>query len=184
MLHNRTANGKPLDDHNDDGNGRMARLLMNFMLIKRYMKIHSKTITYIIFAWLVGTSAAYAAANDAVLALAKKEQPGMLQTMKELVEIESGSSDFEGLEIIAALIAKRLQELGGRVEMVEPTDIYKMFDTPEKIGRMVKATFTGTGAKKILLIAHMDTVYPRGMLSGQPFKVEGDRAYEIGRAHV
>ena len=66
--------------------------------------------------------------------------------------------------------------------MVEPSDIYKMEDTPEKIGRMVRATFTGTGTKKILLIAHMDTVYPRGMLAQQPFRIEGDRAYGLGIA--
>ncbi|HEV8343705.1 MAG TPA: glutamate carboxypeptidase [Candidatus Binatia bacterium] len=63
-----------------------------------------------------------------------------------------------------------------------PSDVYKMDDTPEKIGKMVRATFAGTGTKKILLIAHMDTVYPRGMLAQQPFRVEGDRAYGLGIA--
>jgi glutamate carboxypeptidase len=57
-----------------------------------------------------------------------------------------------------------------------------MEDTPEKIGKMVRATFTGKGTKKILLIAHMDTVYPRGMLAKQPFRIEGDRAYGLGIA--
>lgn len=124
-----------------------------------------------------------AAASDAVLALAKKEQPAVLQTMKDLVEIESGSADFEGLEKIAALIAARLKALGGKTELVDAgPEIYKMFDTPEKIGRMVRATFSGSGTRKILLIAHMDTVYPRGALAGQPFKVEGDRAYGLGIA--
>ena len=47
---------------------------------------------------------------------------------------------------------------------------------------MVRATFTGTGTKKILLIAHMDTVYPRGMLARQPFRIDGDRAYGLGIA--
>ncbi len=118
-----------------------------------------------------------------VLALAQKEQPGLLQTMKELVEIESGSADREGLDRIADAIAGRLTTLGGKVELVEPgPEVYKMFDTPEKIGKMVRATFTGTGTKKILLIAHMDTVYPQGMLGGQPFKVEGDRAWGLGIA--
>ncbi len=55
-----------------------------------------------------------------------------------------------------------------------------MEDTPEQIGKMVRATFAGTGAKKILLLAHMDTVYPRGMLAKQPFRVDGDRAYGLG----
>jgi glutamate carboxypeptidase len=47
---------------------------------------------------------------------------------------------------------------------------------------MVRATFRGTGSKKILLIAHMDTVYPRGMLEKQPFRIDGDRAYGLGIA--
>ena len=93
-----------------------------------------------------------------------------------------GSRDFEGLGKLAALIAKRLTALGGKVELVEPSDVYKMADTPEKIGKMVRATFTGKGTKKILLIAHMDTVYPRGMLAKQPFRVDGDRAYGLGIA--
>lgn len=126
---------------------------------------------------------ALAAANEAIVALAKKEQPGMLQTMKELVEIESGSAEFAGLEKIANLLAEKFKALGAKTELLDAgPEIYKMFDTPEKIGRMVRATFTGTGTRKILLIAHMDTVYPLGMLSGQPFKIEGDRAYGLGIA--
>ena len=128
-------------------------------------------------------SHAIAQPHEAVLALAKKEQPAVLQTMKELVEIESGSADIEGLDKIASVIAGRLKQLGAKVELVEAgPEIYKMFDTPAKIGKMVRATFTGTGTKKILLLAHMDTVYPRGMLAGQPFKIEGDRAFGLGIA--
>lgn len=53
-------------------------------------------------------------------------------------------------------------------------------DTPEKIGRMVKATFQGTGSKQILLIAHIDTVYLKGMGAKQPFRIDGDKAYGLG----
>jgi glutamate carboxypeptidase len=146
--------------------------------IKSYIYIFSAALA------LAGCAAGAAAQPvEPVLALAKKEQPGLLQTMKELVEIESGSADREGLDRIADSIAGRLKALGGKVELVEAgPEVYKMFDTPEKIGKMVRATFTGTGTKKILLIAHMDTVYPRGMLAGQPFKIEGDRAYGLGIA--
>ena len=134
-----------------------------------------------VFALYVGNT--LAAANEAIIALAKKEQPGMLQTMKELVEIESGSADYAGLEKIANLLAVKLKALGAKTELLDAgPEIYTMFATPEKIGRMVRATFPGTGTRKILLIAHMDTVYPLGMLSGQPFKIEGDRAYGLGIA--
>lgn len=132
---------------------------------------------------LVAGAAANAIAQplEPVLSLVKKEQPALLETLKELVSIESGSADREGLDKVADVIASRLRSLGGQVEMIEPgPEIYKMSDTPEKIGRMVRATFSGTGTKKILLLAHMDTVYPRGMLAQQPFRIEGDRAYGLG----
>jgi glutamate carboxypeptidase len=119
---------------------------------------------------------------EPVLSQAKKEKPALLETLKDLVSIESGSRDNEGLDKLANLIASRLKSLGGEFEMVEPSNVYKMEDTPEKIGKMVRATFGGAGAKKILLIAHMDTVYPRGMLAQQPFRIEGDRAYGLGIA--
>ena len=38
-----------------------------------------------------------------------------------------------------------------------------MMDTPEKNAHMFKATFTGTGSKRIRQIAHIVTVYPKGM---------------------
>lgn len=117
-------------------------------------------------------------------ALAAREQPAMLKTLQQLVEIESGSSDREGLERIATVIAQRLKELGGEVTMLEPgSDLYRMFDTPQKPGPMVQARFKGGGGRsKVLLIAHMDTVYPRGMLAQQPFRIEGQRAYGLGIA--
>ncbi len=117
-----------------------------------------------------------------VLSLAKAERPALLKTLESLVAIESGSRDIEGLDRIAQLIAGRLKALGGEVELVEPSDVYKMEDTPAQIGKMVRATFKGTGTKKILLLAHMDTVYPRGMLAKQPFRIKGDRAYGVGIA--
>ena len=131
---------------------------------------------------LAAASPALGQANEPILSLARKEQPALLETLKGLVSIESGSRDVEGLGKLAELIAARLKELGGDVALVEPGDVYRMEDTPETIGKMVRATFAGTGSKKILLLAHMDTVYPRGMLAKQPFRVDGNRAYGLGIA--
>lgn len=109
-----------------------------------------------------------------------QKQP-LLDTLKELVAIESGSGDREGLDRISQLVHDRLKALGGKVEFVEPgEDTYRMHDTPEKIGRMVRATFTGAGSKKIMLIGHMDTVYLKGMGAKQPFRIDGNKAYGLG----
>ena len=132
----------------------------------------------------LAAGAAVAAPLQSVQSLAAKEKAPLLETLKGLVSIESGSGDREGLDKIADLIADRLRALGGAVTTVEPNpaDIYRMVVTPKQIGKMVEARFTGTGTKKILLIAHMDTVYLRGMLAQQPFRIDGNRAYGLGIA--
>ena len=133
---------------------------------------------------VVGCGSAQAAPVAAVQDLARDQQQPLLDTLRDLVSIESGSKDVEGLEKIAALIAERLRALGGAVEVVPPTDVYRMEDTPAKTGAMVKAEWKGSGTKKILLIAHMDTVYLRGMLKDQPFRIDeaSGRAYGLGIA--
>ena len=124
---------------------------------------------------------ALAAPDQAVITLASQHKQPLLDTLKELVNIESGSGDREGLDRISQVIFDRFKALGGEVEFIEPgADTYRMHDTPAKIGRMVKATFKGTGSKKILLIAHMDTVYLKGMFAEQPFRIDGNRAYGLG----
>jgi glutamate carboxypeptidase len=127
---------------------------------------------------------ASAAPVEPVRSLATKEKAPLVETLKDLVSIESGSGDREGLDKIADVIAGRLKALGGAVEMIEPdaADIYHMVDTPKRIGKMVQARFTGSGTSKIMLIAHMDTVYLRGMLAQQPFRIDGNRAYGLGIA--
>jgi len=124
---------------------------------------------------------AFAAPDARIASLAAKEKPALLDTLKELVSIESGSRDLEGLEKISDLIAAKFKALGGEVELIDPSaEAYRMEDTPEKIGRVVRATFKGTGTKKIMLIAHMDTVYTVGMLNKQQFRIDGDKAYGLG----
>ena len=100
----------------------------------------------LVLAWAALAAPAAGAPLEPVLALAGKEKTPLLETLKDLVSIESGSGDRDGLDKIAKLIAGRLQALGGKVEMIEsdPADIYRMVDTPKQIGKMVLARFTGT----------------------------------------
>jgi glutamate carboxypeptidase len=134
-----------------------------------------------------GANLATAQPVEPILRLAQGEKAATLKTLEELVNFESGSKDIEGLDKLADYIAARLKALGGQVELLEakPEDIYRMHDTPPKLGKMVKATFMGNkgaSGKKILLIAHMDTVYLKGMLAKQPFRIDGNRAYGLGIA--
>jgi glutamate carboxypeptidase len=135
---------------------------------------------------VAGSAAAFgvvAAPVEPAWSLAQKEKPAVVETLRELVSIESASRDREGLDRIADVVAAKLAALGGKVEFFEPgADAVKMFDTPEKIGKAVVARFEGTGKKNVLLLAHMDTVYAKGTLARRPFKVEGNKAYGPGVA--
>jgi len=132
---------------------------------------------------LVYAGLALSAPQEPLFSIIQTQKTPYLKTLESLVSIESGSRDRAGLDQISALLYSRLKDLGAQVEFIEPgARIYKMYDTPEHPGRMVKAVFKGQGSKKILLIAHMDTVYLKGMLAKQPFRLEGDRAYGLGIA--
>ena len=137
----------------------------------------------LIAAVLLAAGAALAQPVEPVLTQVKANKQPLLDTLKVLTSIESGSRDIEGLDKIGAEIAARLKALGASsVELVAPADIYRMEDTPEQIGKAVLATFKGKGTRKLLLIAHMDTVYAKGMGEKQPFRIDGDKAYGLGIA--
>ena len=130
---------------------------------------------------------AAAAVQNRLRELAAAERVPLLDTLKTLVHLESDSRDHEGLDQLAAVIATRLNRLGAKVEIIEPGSpasptIHRMADTPVRLGKMVKATLTGRGKARIMMIAHMDTVYPRGMIRNEPFRLDDDRAYGLGIA--
>jgi glutamate carboxypeptidase len=127
---------------------------------------------------------AFAAPQEPLFSKVRAEKPALIDTLRDLVNIESGSRDKAGLDQLAQLVAQRLAALGGKVEFYEPNagDTYTLFDTPKEIGRAVLARFTGTGKRNIMLLAHMDTVYANGTLARRPFRIDGKRAYGPGIA--
>lgn len=91
-----------------------------------------------------------------------------------MVLIESGSSDVEGLAKMAAFTEARLKALGATIE--------RRKTTAGAGADMVIATFEGTGTRKLMLIGHMDTVYERGILQTEPYKVDGTKIFGPGIA--
>jgi glutamate carboxypeptidase len=149
------------------------------------MQAHRLFTVALVSAALLSTTASAQLAPSpdvAVQSAAAAQKQPLLDSLKEFVNIETGSRDHEGITQATELLASKLRALGGQVEFIEPQEAtnYRMMDTPDKIGRMVKATWRGTGSKRILMIAHIDTVYPKGMAAKQPFRIEGDKAYGLG----
>lgn len=108
-----------------------------------------------------------------LLAAATAEQPAVIASLKDMVAIESPSASAEGVAKMADYTEQRLRALGANVVRRKGT---------RGPGEIVTATFTGTGAKRLMLIGHMDTVYPVGTLQSQPWKVDGERLFGPGIA--
>jgi glutamate carboxypeptidase len=111
--------------------------------------------------------------DDAVFKAAEAAQPAVIETLQKLVLIESGSANLPGLVKVADYAQARLNALGAKTERIKTSDSDRV---------MVKGVFTGKGRLKAMLIAHMDTVYPDGILASQPYKLEGNRLYGPGIA--
>jgi glutamate carboxypeptidase len=116
---------------------------------------------------------ARAAPDAALLEAARGAQPAVVESLKEMVRIESGSRNAEGLGRMADYTERRLRALGAQTERIPAT---------RGPGTLVKGTFTGTGSKRLMLIAHMDTVYPENTLASQPLHEDGNRLYGPGIA--
>lgn len=126
----------------------------------------------LILALPIATASA-AEPNAALLAAARAAQPAVMESLREMVGIESGSSDAPGLARMADFVEARVKALGLQTERVP---------AQPGPGLMVKGVMTGAGAKRLMLIAHMDTVYQPGILAAQPLKIEGNRFYGPGIA--
>jgi glutamate carboxypeptidase len=111
--------------------------------------------------------------DDAVFAAAQAAQAAVIDTLQKLVLIESGSANIAGIARVADFAQARLNALGAKTERIKSTNSDRA---------IVKGVLTGKGRLKVMLIAHMDTVYPEGILATQPYKLDGNRLYGPGIA--
>ncbi|HYB01991.1 MAG TPA: M20/M25/M40 family metallo-hydrolase, partial [Ktedonobacteraceae bacterium] len=93
-----------------------------------------------------------------------------IEELRELCSIESYSYHKPGLDEIALFLAARMRGLGMHATIIER----------ESWGNDLLGTLHGNGGSIVLLLGHMDTVYPVGIAATRPLKVEGDIIYGPG----
>ena len=94
-----------------------------------------------------------------------------LKELEYLVNIDSGSEDSEGVSKVADFFSDKFSSLGWNVREHE-------FDG--KCGKCVICTNREADHYDLLLIGHIDTVFPHGTCAERPFRIEGNRAYGPG----
>lgn len=89
--------------------------------------------------------------------------------LKRLVETESPSHDKSAVDRVGAIVAQEARKLGAQVEIIKN----------QGAGDHIISRW-GTGKDGILLLCHMDTVFPLGTLSKMPYREADGKIYGPG----
>jgi glutamate carboxypeptidase len=100
--------------------------------------------------------------NTDLLAAAMARQDDLIQAVRTLVEVESPSSDVAACERAVTAAAAMVQDWLGSPARIETHD-----------GRPV--LHWGPDRPRVLLLGHLDTVWPIGTLERIPWAIDGDR---------
>jgi glutamate carboxypeptidase len=103
----------------------------------------------------------------------RKHLGKLLDTLEQLVEIESPSDVKAAVDRLGTVLASRFQELGGEAH-IHPA---------KQFGNHLEVRFRRSERpreKPVLLLGHMDTVYPIGTISRMPYRVARGRAWGPG----
>lgn len=98
----------------------------------------------------------------------------VIHDLREIVEMESPTTDREAVNWVAEWVKRKADALGAQTEIVSSGH-------PERGDHLVARWSGSDGSlKPILVIAHMDTVWKKGTLQEMPFCVEADKIYGPG----
>jgi glutamate carboxypeptidase len=97
------------------------------------------------------------------------------ELLKTLVEAESPSHDKAAVDRVGAIVAEEARKLGAQIEIIPNKEtgnhVLGRFPVPAgSPGEMVEAGKMEGRKKPILLLCHMDTVFPLGTISKTPYR--------------
>lgn len=97
-----------------------------------------------------------------------------MDDLARLVNIDSGTRDKAGVDRVGAAVRERLEELGAAITVFQQAEV----------GDHILGEIAGAGGPNVVIISHMDTVFPTGTAAERPFRIEGERAYGPGVADM
>ena len=106
--------------------------------------------------------------NITVYLRTKKQE--MLSLLERLVNIDCGSNYKKGVAECGSIVAEHLKAMGFDIEMIPESDC----------GNHYVCRRAGHGKDRLLILAHLDTVWPEGTAAKRPFSLKGGSAYGPG----
>ena len=115
--------------------------------------------------------------------------PNMLTFLQDLVETESPSHDKKAVDRVAALVETECQRLGARLKTYPQSDAGDLIEAVFETGShpLLKPPYGDTSPLSelgILLLCHMDTVFPLGTLKKMRFREEDGKIYGPGTSDM
>ena len=107
----------------------------------------------------------------------------VLARIEEAVNIDSGSFTAEGVNRVADLCQARFEANGWSVQRHRHRPNREWLGPPlgdMVVGRRAGGRPVAEGGRRLLLLAHMDTVFDEGTAAARPFRVWDGRAYGPG----
>lgn len=112
---------------------------------------------------------------DELEAIVQEELPAYLEDLATLVNVDCGSYTKAGVDQVGRWTGRFLERLGAEV----------MYHLHPTLGDTVVGQLAGTpGGPRVLLIGHLDTVFPEGTARSRPLRLEGPRAFGPGVADM
>jgi glutamate carboxypeptidase len=122
---------------------------------------------------------AYSAMNERrtsmpiLLRQLKAREGEMVRMLERFVRCESPSYDKAAVDAFGRIVAAEWKRRGAKVQILRPT----------KRGDQIRAELwlgDGRPTGQVMVLGHLDTVYPAGTLAQMPFRVARGRAYGPG----
>ncbi|HET7036330.1 MAG TPA: M20 family metallopeptidase [Thermomicrobiaceae bacterium] len=111
-----------------------------------------------------------AADAQTVLAHARAAVDRYLLELAEIVDVDSGTRDKAGVDRAGSFLARLLAGIGCELRSFPNTEL----------GDNFTATLRGDGERRVALLGHFDTVFPRGTVAERHFTISERRAYGPG----
>ncbi|WP_082091599.1 M20 family metallopeptidase [Domibacillus tundrae] len=100
----------------------------------------------------------------------KQEKENMIELLEKLVNIDSNSYDKQGVDNIGMALQREFEEIGMSVAV----------HREKEYGNHLSITSPHAKHPSILIIAHIDTVFPDGEAENRPFEIISGKAYGPG----
>jgi glutamate carboxypeptidase len=108
-----------------------------------------------------------------LLRVSRGRQAQMLRLLAQFVRCESPSHEKTAVDRFGRLVAKEWRQRGARVSLLRQTIRGNHVRAEVRMGE-------ASQHRQILVLGHLDTVYPLGTLRRQPFRIRGGAAWGPG----